>query len=183
MKEPESLDIFLSFCHYCDSVEDNTNELYNNCYKTTIKNLQKCKQIGLFQWIKEEDRLLFMIGNDTVWFHNASNPCNNGLIWLFQPHYYNKSGQYIKLGEVADRKFNNIMKELWDFYYGLTKPEKMARHIFVYSDTGEIKPLCEGVNLDTDNNYFEDLVGNLNEFADEYSLSRIVFVAIVYEKG
>ena len=177
LKEPESLDDFLSFCYYCDSLQDGTNGLYYQCNSVTVKNLQKCKQIESFQWINNDDGLLIIIANDTVWCHNNDSMlCIDYLKPLFRPHYYDKAGLYVKLSEDTDRSFKNKLRELWHPYCNQNKTKEYSYHTLVYSKTEGLYSFCKGNEIDTNTKYFKDMGYYLEEFADEFGLSKIVFV-------
>lgn len=178
LKEPESLDDFLSFCYHCDSLEDGTSGLYDKCNSVTVKNLQKCKQIESFQWINNDDELLIIIYNDTVWYHNNELlPCIDDLKPLFQPHYYDKTLHYIRLGEDINRTFKNNLRELWHPYCNQDKTTESVFYTFVYNKADGLYSFCEDNGIDINTKYFKDMGDYLEKFANEQELSKIIFVA------
>lgn len=180
LMEPGSLEDFLLFCYYCDSIDDSNNGLYDNCNKKTVENLQKCKLIESFQWINREDELLIVIDNDTVWRHNALMPCNEDLKWLFQPHYYDKKGQYVKLEEDANRSFKHNLREIGRPFF--VQSAEIHYDTFVYSTTKGIYSFCDNDETDINTKYFKDIEEYCEKFVEEHGLSKIVFVAPAKEK-
>ncbi len=181
LREPESLEDFLLFCYYCDSIDDGNDGLYDNCNKQTVENLQKCKQLESLQWINSEDELLIVIDNDTVWRHNALLPCNEDLKWLFQPHYYDKNGHYINLEENVNRSFKNSLREIGRPFFTQGSQE-IHYYVFVYSNTSGIYPFCKEEDLDTSIKYFKDMERFLEKFVEENRLRKIIFIAPATEK-
>lgn len=184
LKEPDSLECFLSFCYYCDSLEDDTNELYDKCNRVTLKNLQKCKQMESFQWINNDDELLMLIGSDTIWHHNNETlPCIDYLKPLFQPHYYDKTGQYIRLEEDVDREFRNKLRRLWRPYMNHSNTKGRDYLTLVYSKAKGVYSFCEEDKIDLNAQYFKDMGVYLEKFIDNYGLSRVVFAAPAMKKA
>lgn len=181
LKEPESLEDFLSFCYYCDSLDDGTNMPYDKCNGVTLKNLKKCQQIESFQWINNADELLLLIGRDTIWHHNnESLPCNESLKPLFQPHYYDKMGRYVQLKENIDCVFKKNMRKLWYQHYHQSPQKVCDYHTLVFCNTGFFYSFCENDSLDTNTRYFRDLGLYLKDFSKENGLSKIIFCSPVF---
>jgi hypothetical protein len=122
-----------------------------------------------------------VIANDTVWHHNASLPCNEDLKWLFQPHYYDKKGQYVKLEEDANRIFKHNLREIERPYF-VQSPKEIHYYTFVYSNTRGLYSFCKNDEIDTDTRYFKDIGDYLENFLEEYGLNMIVFVAPAKDK-
>lgn len=178
LKEPESLECFLSFCYSCDSLEDVTNGLYDKCNKVTLKNLKKCKQLESFQWINNNDELLILIGSDTVWHHkNEALPCIDYLKPLFQPHYYDKTGQYVRLEEDVDREFRNNLRGLWYPYVNQSDAKEREYLTLVYGKTRGFYSFCKEDEIDSNIQYFKDMKEYLEKFMDNHGLSMVVFAA------
>lgn len=178
LKEPESLDVFLSFCNHCDSLEDGTNALYDKCNSVTVKNLQKSKQIESLQWINTDDELFIVIENDTVWRHsNELLPCIDYLKPIFQPHYYDMMDRYVKLEENVDKEFKNNLRELWYPYVNQSNMKERDYLTLVYSNTEGFYSFCEDNEIDTKNKYFKDMGKYLKKFIDKHGLNKVVFAA------
>ena len=178
LKEPESLECFLSFCYYCDSLEDGTNGLYDKCNRVALKNLQKCKQLESFQWINKDDELLMLIGNDTIWHHNnEALPCIDYLKPLFQPHYYDKTGQYVRLEEDLDREFRNNLRGLWYPYVNQSDAKEREYLTLVYGKTRGFYSFCKEDEIDLNIQYFKDMKEYLEKFMDNHGISMVVFAA------
>ena len=177
LREPGSLDEFLSFCVHCDSIGHTEDWSFGKCEEVTVSNLQKLKKVFLLQWIIDEDGLFIVIDKDTLWQHHPSIPCD-GL--SFQPHFYDKDGGYND-SEDLEQSFLFGIRELGKKYKEREKGTFGEIRIVEYDNARGMSPFCGADNKYLKSKWFEDVERYLEKFAKENDLGRIVFAVPVFE--
>ena len=177
LREPGSLDEFLSFCVHCDSIGHTEDWSFGKCEEVTVSNLQKLKKVFLLQWIIDEDGLFIVIDKDTLWQHHPSIPCD-GL--SFQPHFYDREGGYND-SEDLEQSFLFGIRELGKKYKEREKGTFGEIRIVEYDNARGMSPFCGADNKYLKSKWFEDVERYLEKFAKENDLGRIVFAVPVFE--
>lgn len=179
LKEPVSLDEFLSFCNHCDSMGHGEDWEFGKCEKVTVSNLQKLKEVFLLQWIIDEDGLFIVIDKDTIWQHHPSIPCD-GL--SFQPHFYGRNDCYYD-SEELERSFMLGIRELGKKFMEREKGTYSEVRIVEYDKAKGMSPFCGADKIDLTSKWFKEVERYLENFAKENDLGRIVFAApVIREK-
>ena len=177
LSEPPSLQEFLLFCNYCDSLTDYENWPYRICDSITMLNLHKCLYIDNFKWHREKDILLMIIDNDTIWRHHSSSPCtNNKDSMMINPHFYDINGSYIKTTDDFNYKFIHDIRKLINQFTNQPIIDLSQFHCIEYCYGKGSSPYCENDEINLDSKWVHSLEEYLESFCIENELGNIIFM-------
>ena len=178
LSEPPSLQDFLLFCYYCDSLNDTKDWPYYQCDSVTVMNLRRCLDVNGLKWVQDKESLIIVIDEDTVWRHNTLSPCmRNEKALVFEPRFYNNKGYYLKTSDSINRNFKNNIRNLAIRMSNQPNAELTQFHILEYSANKGLSSYCEDDDICFDSIWFRELEHFLVTFVAENDINRVIFSA------
>lgn len=182
LSEPSSLQDLLFFCNYCDSLTDFEDWPYSRCDSITMLNLHKSLYVNGLKWVQDEKSLFIIIDEDTIWRHYTITPCmRNEQTEMFEPHFYNSKGYYVKTSEDINCNFKHGIRNLAIRMSNHPNEELVQFHILVYSANTGLTSYCEDDSINFETNWYRELELFLDTFVAENNLNKIIFSAPTIE--
>lgn len=147
----------------------------------TIRNLQKCQDMGVLSWKVANNNLVIKVYDDTIAYWSGDNRLNGFCyksseeVYIFSPRFFDSDGVYAFCDDSLYDGFRNKIIEL--YYNGLNgSNDRLKCWTFIqYTRDRGFESLCNDVELTTNDAWDKILFEYVSSFAENYNFSKIIF--------
>lgn len=147
----------------------------------TIRNIQKCQDLGILSWTITEKDFIIKIDDDTIasWtgHEQKSGFCHTlpEEISFFSPRFFDSEDIYVFCDENLYESFRHRIIELYYKKRNETNDGIDRWCIVQYTKDGGVESLCNDVDISTNNAWNNMIFDFVNEFAEKNNFSKIIF--------
>lgn len=147
----------------------------------TIRNLQKCQDMGILYWSVVGKELIITVNDDVIadWSDNTQQ---NGFcytlpkeVYYFSPRFFDSNGVYVFCDKIIYDDFRHHIRDLYHKELDKTDNEMGQWGILQYTRDKGLESLCSDVNLSINNAWNKMVFEYVSLFAEKNNYSKIIF--------